>query len=89
MPENKKDYEKNDGLSLILKLVLIFAAIIAAVVVGIKVYEKIQARRINKLCVCDDEEDYFNDEDDFCDCDECDDDITIADVTKKEINPAE
>ena len=63
MPENKKDYEKNDGLSLILKLVLIFGAIIAAVVVGIKVYEKIQARRICKICDCADEEDYFNDDD--------------------------
>ena len=89
MSENRNTNEKNDVVSLIIKIVLVIAAIAAAIVVGLKVYEKIQARRINKLCVCDDEEDYFNDDDDFCDCDDCDFKDTVAEVTEKEINPAE
>lgn len=94
MLENKKSYDKNDVIVLVLKLLLGIAAVAAAVVAGIKIYEKIQAKRICSLCDCCDEEDYFNDED-FCECDCCCEEEekdfaeTVAEVTEKEINPTE
>ena len=101
MYENKKYYNKNDVIVLVLKLLLGIAAVAAAVVAGIKIYETIQSKRMCSLCDCCDD-DLFSDDDDFCvcddecDCDECDcDDIakdfaeTVAEVTKKEINPTE
>ncbi len=99
MYKDKKYYNKNDVIVLILKLLLGIAAVAAAVVAGIKIYEKIQSKRMCELCDCCDD-DLFND-DDFCICDdecECDcgcddatDDFaeTVAEVTEKEINPTE
>ena len=93
MFENKKACDTNDVLSLIIKLLFIFAAIAAAVVTGLKIYEKIQSKRMYSLCNCCDDE-YCDD--DFCGC-ECDCDCesedetsfaeTVADVTEHEINP--
>ena len=98
MYENKKYYNKNDVIVLVLKLLLGIAAVAAAVVAGIKIYESIQTKRICRLCDCCDD-DLFNDDDDFCICDDdCDCDCednekdfaeTVAEVTKKEINPTE
>ena len=91
MYERKQCCNKNDVLALILKLLVAFAAITAAVVAGIKIYEKIQAKRMCSLCDCCDD-DYYDD-DDYCDCDCCFDDdepeITVEEVTKAEINPTE
>ena len=96
MYENKKYYNKNDVIVLVLKLLLGIAAVAAAVVAGIKIYETIQSKRMCHLCDCCDD-DLFSDDDNFCICDdECDcDDVdkdsaeTVAEVTKKEINPTE
>ncbi len=93
MFENKKSYDKNDVIVLVLKLLLGIAAVAAAVVAGIKIYEKVQAKRMCSLCDCCDDE-YFDDED-YCDCDcDCEDIAedfadTVAEVTEKEINPTE
>jgi hypothetical protein len=87
MNDNKKRIDTDDVLSIILKILLVFAAIAAAVVAAIKIYETIQAKRIS--CLCDDFDEY---DDDFCicDCDECDEpEITIEEVVEKEINPTE
>ena len=89
MYEKKQSYNKNDVIVLILKLLLAVAAVAAAVVAGIKIYEKIQAKRMCSLCDCCDD-DYF-DEDDFCDCC-CESDEpeeTVADVTENEVFPKE
>ncbi|MBQ8533736.1 MAG: hypothetical protein IJ462_02785 [Clostridia bacterium] len=95
MLENKKVYDKNDVIVLVLKLLLGIAAVAAAVVAGIKIYEKIQSKRICSLCDCCDD-DMFCDDDDLCCCDDCDcEDVaedfaeTVAEVTEKEINPTE
>ena len=95
MYENKKYYNKNDVIVLVLKLLLGIAAVAASVVAGIKIYETIQTKRMCRLCDCCDD-DLFNDDDDFCCNDECDCDKddkgfaeTVAEVTKKEINPTE
>lgn len=96
MFENKKTYNKNDVIVLVLKLLLAVAAVAAAIVAGIKIYEKIQAKRLMSLCDCCDDE-WDEDDlclcDDECDCccDECADDAAeiIEEVVKKEINPTE
>ena len=95
MFENKKTYDKNDVIVLVLKLLLAVAAVAAAIVAGIKIYEKIQAKRLMSLCDCCDDE--WDDDlclcDDECECcceetaDEAAD--VIEEVTKKEINPTE
>ena len=94
MFESKKSYNKNDVIVLVLKLLLGLATVAAAVYAGIKIYEKIQTKRMLKLCECCDE-DYFDDED-FCECDcdcceEADEKLgeTLAEVTENEINPTE
>lgn len=95
MFESKKSYNKNDVIVLVLKLLLGIAAVAAAVVAGIKIYEKIQAKRMCQLCDCCDE-DYFDDEELCdCECDCCEEEAskdlgeTLAEVTTNEINPTE
>lgn len=93
MYENKKSYDLDDVLALILKILLVFAAIAAAVVAGLKIYEKIQSKKLCSLCDCCDDEYYDEDDNFFFDEDE-DDDCeckveTVAEVTEHEINPTE
>ena len=93
MLDNKKTYNKNDVIVLVLKLLLGIAAVAGAVVAGIKIYEKIQSKRICSLCDCCDEDYFYDDEccDCECDCEEVAEDFaeTVAEVTEKEINPTE
>jgi len=86
----RKTCNKNDVLALVLKLIIAFAAITAAVIAGIKIYEKIQAKRMCSLCDCCDDE-YYDDDLCECDCCDCDDEpeITVEEVTEAEVNPTE
>lgn len=88
MYEKRKTYDIEDVVSIVIKVLVIFAAIAAAVVTAIKIYEKIQTRRMLALCdfdeCCDDN--FVCDE---CECEDCDKGITVEEVTEKEINPTE
>lgn len=82
---NEKRNDTSDIIALILKLLFALATIAAGVVIGIKLYEKIQSKRMSCLCDCCDD-DYYDDED-FDDEESSDD--TVAEVTEKEIFPTE
>lgn len=79
---NRKKYDSNDVIALVVKLIAGLAALAGIVYAGYKLYSYLKSRFVCDCCDCTEED--FDEECEECNCEECKEETSEEETEEKE-----